>query len=82
MIFTVMLNKDKDVVDILLDEEGAQFLIDNLTLLKKKHDHVHLAVWSGELTSNKVVKNDFSIIEMLNLGVVEKIPGENNNKSL
>lgn len=82
MIFTVMLNENKNVVDILLDEEGAQFLIDNLTLLKKEHDHVHLAVWSGELTSNKVVKNNFSIIEMLNLGVIEKIPLKNDNKSL
>lgn len=69
-MISILLNKEKNGIDILLDKKGAELLIDDLQYLKDSNDHVHLAEWSGELTSLKLLHDDSTVISFLNIGVL------------
>ena len=72
MVITILLNKEKNSVDILLDEEGAQVLIDKLEYLKSAEDYIHMGVWSGELTTSRLLNDGSDIIQTMNIGVLSE----------
>ena len=79
MLLTIELkdgsNASKAEAAICFDDEGLEFLIKKLSLLRGKKDHVHLMTpsWSGnELTERKQGNEEYRLINHLQLVKLEK----------
>ena len=74
MLITVELKGGRDAstaeVAICCDEEGLEFLIEKLSHLRGKKDHLHLMTpaWAGnELSEKKQGNEDYALVNHLRL---------------
>lgn len=71
MLISVELEKDLDVVNIILDNKGVDFLIEQLERVKKLQTHEHLtsSFFGGDELSNEPLNEGSKSIHMLNIGI-------------
>lgn len=77
-LLSFILNKE-DVVDILVNKEGAEFLINKLQRRidygKTEHDHLFTPEWGGdELTSNNLdLEGGLKLINLVNIRYIDDL---------